>query len=135
MGRLTVDVHATDGEILPIVQEEASISKRVVETGRVTLHTVVDSREETLNETLSRTDVDVARIAIGRFVETPPSIEERDGVTVVPIIEERLVVEKRLFLVEEIHLARRTTLEPVSQTITLRSTRAVIERENLQPGE
>jgi len=130
-----VDTRATDGEVLPIVQEEAQFSKRTVETGRVSLRTVVDRHEETLQETLTRTDVDVSRVAIGRFVDLAPSVEERDGVTVVPIVEERLIVEKRLFLVEEVHLVRRTTLEPVSQTITLRSTRAVIERENLQPGE
>jgi len=130
-----VDTRATDGEVLPIVQEEAQFSKRTVETGRVSLRTVVDRHEETLQETLTRTDVDVSRVAIGRFVDLAPLVEERDGVTVVPIVEERLIVEKRLFLVEEVHLVRRTTLEPVSQTITLRSTRAVIERENLQPGE
>jgi len=130
-----VDTRATDGEVLPIVQEEAQFSKRTVETGRVSLRTVVDRHEETLQETLTRTDVDVSRVAIGRFVDLAPSVEERDGVTVVPIVEERLIVEKRLFLVEEVHLVRRTMLEPVSQTITLRSTRAVIERENLQPGE
>ncbi len=130
-----MDTRATDGEVLPIVQEEAQFSKRTVETGRVSLRTVVDRHEETLQETLTRTDVDVSRVAIGRFVDLAPLVEERDGVTVVPIVEERLIVEKRLFLVEEVHLVRRTTLEPVSQTITLRSTRAVIERENLQPGE
>ncbi len=130
-----MDTRATDGEVLPIVQEEAQFSKRTVETGRVSLRTVVDRHEETLQETLTRTDVDVSRVAIGRFVDLAPSVEERDGVTVVPIVEERLIVEKRLFLVEEVHLVRRTMLEPVSQTITLRSTRAVIERENLQPGE
>lgn len=135
MGRSTVDTRATDGEVLPIVQEDAQISKHTVETGRVLLHMLVDRHEETVQDTLTRTDVDVSRVAIGRFVDLPPSVEERGGVTVVPIVEERLVVEKRLFLVEEVHLVRRTTLEPVSQSITLRSTRAVIERENLQPGE
>ena len=47
------------------------------------------------------------------------------------MIEERLVVEKRLFVVEELHLRRRTVAEPVELPVTLRRTRVEIDREDL----
>jgi hypothetical protein len=41
----------------------------------------------------------------------------------------RGVVEKRLLLKEEIHVSKRRYVESVDEPVTLKSTRAVIERE------
>ena len=49
-------------------------------------------------------------------------------VTVVPVLEEVLVVEKRLVLKEELHIRRRIETEAVEVPVTLRKQRAVIER-------
>jgi stress response protein YsnF len=46
----------------------------------------------------------------------------------VPVLEEVLVVEKRLVLKEELHIRRRATTETVEVPITLRKQRAVVER-------
>lgn len=115
-------------EVVPIVVEEVTIEKKVVETGRVHVRTVVDEFEKTVSDTLSGSVVDVSRVPIGKFVDVAPQTEQRDDLTIIPVFEERLVIEKRLFLVEEVHLRRRTTLEPLSQTVTLRSTNAFVER-------
>ena len=120
---------ADDVTVIPVVEERPTITKTVTETGQVSVRTLVDTHQETVSDTLHRSSVDVVRVPIGRFVDVTPIVEERDGTTIVPVVEERLVVEKRLFLVEEVHLTRKTTLEAVSQTLTLRSTRAVVDRE------
>jgi len=49
------------------------------------------------------------------------------------VFEERLVVEKRLVLVEEIHVSRRTTSTETKVPVSRRKQRAVIDR--LPPGE
>ncbi|MGN6488453.1 MAG: DUF2382 domain-containing protein, partial [Devosia sp.] len=45
-----------------------------------------------------------------------------------PVLEEVLVVEKRLVLKEELRLKRRVTTERVEVPVTLRKQRAVTER-------
>ena len=51
-----------------------------------------------------------------------------DGVTIVPILEEVLFVEKRLVLKEELHIRRRVSTETVQVPVVLRKERAVVER-------
>ncbi|RYY15982.1 MAG: DUF2382 domain-containing protein, partial [Alphaproteobacteria bacterium] len=51
-----------------------------------------------------------------------------DGVTIIPILEEILVVEKRLVLKEEVHVRRTAAAEDVEVPVTLRKQHAVVER-------
>jgi hypothetical protein len=48
----------------------------------------------------------------------------------VPIVEEVLVVEKKLMLVEEIHLTRTRSTEEFAQPVTLAVQQAEIERDD-----
>jgi stress response protein YsnF len=57
-----------------------------------------------------------------------PEVRTENGVTILPIIEERLVVEKQLFLKEELHIRRDVKTETVEVPVTLRSERAIVER-------
>ncbi len=47
---------------------------------------------------------------------------------IVPVIEERLVVTKQLFLVEELHIQQRLSQETVRTSVPLRRQHVVIER-------
>jgi hypothetical protein len=49
-------------------------------------------------------------------------------VTIVPVLEEVLFVEKRLVLKEELHIRRQATTETVEVPVTLRKQRAIVER-------
>ena len=44
------------------------------------------------------------------------------------MIEERLIIEKQLFLKEELHIRRNVKTETVEVPVTLRSERAIVER-------
>ena len=56
-----------------------------------------------------------------------------DGDTVIiPVVEEVLVVEKRLVLKEEVRLKRVRTTEHLDEPVRLRVMEAVVEREDLQ---
>lgn len=123
------DIDAAGVERIPLVEESVSIEKRVVETGRVKVRTFVDDEQVTLNEALSRDIVDVERVAIGREVDVAPKVREEGEFLIVPVMEERLVVEKRLFLVEELRLRRTTVIVPVEAEATRRVMRAEVERD------
>lgn len=87
----------------------------------------VTKREETVDELLLRESVEVERVPINRIVaEAPPSRQE-DDTLIIPVLEEVLVVEKRLMLKEEVRITRTQTKVHQPQAVTLRTEEAVIE--------
>jgi uncharacterized protein (TIGR02271 family) len=114
---------------IPLVEERVTVGKRVVETGEVRVRTVIEERSELAGADLLREKVAVERVPRNEEVAAVPPVREEDGVTIVPVVEERLVVEKKLFLVEEIRLVRRSVTERLEMPVTLRAQRAVVERE------
>ena len=115
-------------EIIPLVEETATVDKRRVITGRVRVQTVTDTIEEITYADVQRESVEVTRVPIDKVVETAPEIRTDGDVTIVPVLEEVLVVEKRLVLKEELHIRRRVETETVEVPVTLRKQRAIIER-------
>jgi stress response protein YsnF len=105
---------------LQLVQESASISAESVVTGRVRVSTETDVREEIARATLEGELVDVVRVPVDRPVETMPAVRTEGDLTIVPVVEEVLFVEKRLVLKEEIHIRRRLTREVVEMPVKLR---------------
>ncbi|MGF9758660.1 YsnF/AvaK domain-containing protein [Microvirga sp. 0TCS3.31] len=115
-------------EVIPLVEEELRIDKRMVTTGKVRVQTRVDVETEMVKATLDGETVEITRVPIDRIVDRAPEIRTEDDVTIIPILEEILVVEKRLVLKEELHVHKRRTTEDVEAPVELRKQRAVIER-------
>lgn len=120
---------------IPVVQEDAFVSKRLVDTEHVRVRTSVEEAAVLVRDTVSREHVEIKRVTIEREVASAPAIREEDGVTIIPVLEERLVVEKRLFLVEELHVVRATTIDAVELPTTLRRTRVDVDREDLSTNK
>ena len=120
---------------IPIVEETMHVSRREAVTDRVTVRTGVDEHIVTVREELLRGEVAVARVPIDREVAAPPPIRTEGDTMIVPVIEERLVVEKRLFLVEELHFTRAQSRETVEMPVTLRRTRVDVDRDEPMPQE
>jgi uncharacterized protein (TIGR02271 family) len=115
-------------EAIPVVEETARIDKREVQTGRVKVHTVVETSEQMVREALSSQNVKVTRVPVDQPVTTVPVIRTENGITIVPVLEEILVVEKRLILREELHIKQEVSHETVEVPVSLRKQRAVVER-------
>src|SRR5215471_16170805 len=75
-------------DVLQLFAEEAKVSRRTVETGRVRVATVTHTRDHLVDELLARTNVEVERIPVGRMVEAIPPVTDDDGLMVIPIVEE-----------------------------------------------
>jgi uncharacterized protein (TIGR02271 family) len=114
--------------VVPVVAEELEVRKRSVETGGVRVSKVVHEREEVVDEPLFREEVDVERVAINRAVDGPVATRQEGDVTIVPVLEEVLVVEKRLMLKEELRITRRRVEEHRPQRVSLRTEDATVER-------
>jgi uncharacterized protein (TIGR02271 family) len=114
--------------VVPVVEESLSVRKRAVPTGVVRVHKTVREREEVVDEPLMRERVDVERVAVNRVVEAAPEVRREGDVLIIPVLEEVLVVEKRLMLKEEIRLTMQKGEFREPQTVTLRSEEISIER-------
>src|SRR4051794_16550402 len=83
-------------EVVPIVEETASVSKRQVATGKVRVHTHVDTVQELARASLRSDKVDVTRVPVDKIVDAVPDVRTEGDVTIVPVLEEVLVVETKL---------------------------------------
>lgn len=117
-------------DVLEVVAETATLKTRDVLTGRVRVSTRTEVTEEPVSAELAHEDVVVTRVPVDKAIETAPSIRTEGGVIIIPVIEEILFVEKRLFLKEEIHIRRTTQTESVKVPVSLRKQSAVIERDD-----
>ena len=118
-------------EILPLVEEHLTIGRRTVETGRVRVRTVLNQREEVARADIYRQAVSVEHVPVNREISEIPEPWEDGDVLVIPIVEEVLVVEKRLFLREEVRVRRSREIDSVEQPVTLRSMEALVERHKI----
>lgn len=118
-----------DKTTIPLAAEELSVGRRLVETDHVRVRTVTDEVSVRQEAEVTRGEIDVERVAVERQVDAAPAPYEQDGVLIVPIVEERLVIEKRLFVVEELRIRPRRVTETVPVDATLRRQRAVIEQD------
>lgn len=118
-----------DGRIVvPLLSEELAVMKEKRDTGQVRVTTVTHHHEELVDELLAREHVEVERIAIGKPVEAIPPIREEGDTIVVPIVEEVLVVDRRLVVKEEVRIRRVRRMERHQERVTLRRQEAVISR-------
>ena len=125
--------HDNDTRVIPVIEETLDVQKRRVETGGVRITKVVHEREEIVDEPLFREEVSVERVALNRVVDGPVPIRYEGEVTIIPLVEEVLVVEKRLMLKEELRITRRRVAEHKPQQITLRREEVILER--ITPAE
>ena len=121
-------VHQDESRVVPVLVEELEVQKRVVETGKVRITKVVHERETLVDEPLLRDNVAISRLPMQRVVEGPIPVREEHGTTIISVVEEVLVVEKRWMLREEIHIRKRRTETHQPQQITLRSEDVQVER-------
>jgi len=115
---------------MPVLVEEPDIQKRVVETGKVSITKHVHEREVPVDEPLLREEVEVMRVPIQRVVDAPIPVRHEQGTMIISVLEEVLVVEKRLMLKEEIHIRKHQVESHQPQQITLRSEEVSVERLN-----
>lgn len=122
--------------VIPVVQEEASVSRVAEETGAA-VRVRIASREE--KERIAATDIveelSVERVPINRFVteRTPP--REEGEVVVVPVFETVAVVEMRLLLKEEIRILRRRREVTREEEVVLRKETPIVERKESDRDE
>jgi uncharacterized protein (TIGR02271 family) len=125
---LAEDSSQTGEIVLPLYAEEVSVSRQVVPKSRVQVSRVSHEREQLVDELLAHEHVEIDRIPMGTPVDTIPPIREESGTIIVPVVEEVLVVERRLILKEEVRIRKVRDEERHQERVTIRSQEAIITR-------
>jgi stress response protein YsnF len=120
-----------DPIVIPVQQEEAWIEKRIVDSGRgVRIHKTVAEHSCLIDERLMREHVEVNRVPVDRIVplDQAPATRQEGDTLVIPVLEEVLVVERRLRIKEELHITRTRREEPHAEHVLLKSEQVSVER-------
>lgn len=118
--------------VIPVLLETVNVRKRKRITGGVRVTKHVRTSDRIIEPVRAEETVEVERVPVNRQVSEPPPVRQEGDVTIVPILEEVLVVEKRLILREELRITRRHREITERHRVTLRREEVEIER---LPGE
>ena len=117
-----------DRVVIPLHAEEVSIGKKQVATGRVKVSTVTHSREELVEQLLQSERVEIERVPMGQVVATVPAVRTEGDVTIIPVVEETVVLQRQLVLKEEVRIRRIRETQNYQGRVVLRQQEAVITR-------
>ena len=115
---------------LPVVEETLEVGKQVVEKSRIRIIKKVD--EETVEVPLiSRSQTySVERIPLNRYVdEAPPPVRHEGNTMILSIVEEEVVIRKRMKVVEELRITLHENETITSTEVNLRKERIIIEKD------
>ena len=128
-------VEGTGDDItLRLLAEKLSVAKEKVETGRVRISTRTHEREILIDQNLARERVEIEVVPVGLRIDAVPEIRQEGDTTIVPVVEEVLVVERRPMLKEEIRIKRVRTTERHQEKVMLRHQEAVVTRQEGDPS-
>ena len=110
-----------------VLQEQASVGKKTVESGKVYVHKKVHEENKEVAVPVVYEEVEVTRVPVNKYVDAAPSVTHDGNKTIIPVIKEVLVVEKKLLLVEEVHITKHVIEKTEQHTVPLRREEIEIE--------
>lgn len=124
---------AQDAKItIPILEEEIKVTKKVVDTGVVNISKTIGESTEYLDILLSNEEIVVNRIPKNEIIDIMPAASRYEGDTmIIPVLKEVAVIEKRMMLVEEIHVTKIKTEKTETHEVTVRKEEVNITRKDL----
>jgi uncharacterized protein (TIGR02271 family) len=117
--------------VIPVIQEKLVVDKQIIETGVTRIKKEIHEHEETVDLPLIKDEVQIERVLVDQFVEELPEVRHVGETLIVPVMEEVLVVEKRLLLKEELHITKVAKTHHDPRKVTLRSEEVRIEHEDI----
>jgi uncharacterized protein (TIGR02271 family) len=122
------DATAVGDTVVPLFAEELSVSKHMAAESRFRVSRTTHQRDELVELLLARERVEIERVAIDKPIDAMPPVREEGETIVIPVVEEVLVVERRLVLREEVRIRRIHETELHQERVTLRSQKAAVTR-------
>lgn len=115
---------------IPVIEERVDVGKRVVDRARgVRVTKQVKEHHLVIDQPLMKEQVTVERVPIDRMLTGPAPSQRYEGDTlIIPVLEEVLVLEKKIHLKEEVRITRRRQTQREAQRVTLKSEDVSVEQ-------
>ena len=116
------DARRIEEVVIPLAEESVSVSKREMETGQVRVALSTDIETIIARETLRGCKIEIERVPINRTLpdgELAPQSRQEGDILVIPVVEEKAVVVKRLVVTEEVRLRFVTTETPFEEEVSV----------------
>ena len=104
-------------EVIPLIEEQLTVGKRLVQTGKVVLEKTVQEYERQLDEPLALRTYDIERRVLNKPVDHTPAVRHEGDTTIYPVVEERLILTKQLILKEEVYVKLRDDVRVDTQVV------------------
>jgi uncharacterized protein (TIGR02271 family) len=119
-----------DSRTIPVTEDVLVVGRKTVDVAKVTVSKTVDEQQAVVNEPAIHEDVQIERRRVDRPVspDNVPNVRVEGDTTIIPVLEEVVVVEKRLVLREEVRITRVRREIPASQRVTVRRENVHVER-------
>jgi uncharacterized protein (TIGR02271 family) len=114
--------------VIPVIQEEVTVDKQVVETGIVRISKRISEHEELVDVPLYREEVSVERVPVNLFVEALPPVRHEGDTMIIPVVEEQIVIQKKLLLVEELRVRKEVVEHHQPQKVNVLKEEVDIQR-------
>jgi uncharacterized protein (TIGR02271 family) len=114
--------------VIPVIAEEIAVGKQVVESGKVRISKRISEHEELVDVPLFREEVRVERVPVNLFVEALPPVRQEGDTMIIPVVEEQIVIQKKLLLVEELRVRKEVVEHHQPQTVNVRKEEVEIKR-------
>ncbi|PVY37954.1 YsnF/AvaK domain-containing protein [Pontibacter virosus] len=132
--REKLDVDIAYNKTIPVIEEQVRVDKEVRETGSVHIEKQVHRENVDLDLPIIHEEAEIERVEINQYVDVPPPPVRYEGdKMIIPVLKEVLVVEKRLLVVEEIHVTKRRTEEHNTEQVELLREEIRVERKRNNP--
>ena len=117
-----------DDRTILLHAENYAVGRRSVAGDTVRVETKTRTRDHHIDEPLLHARIQIERVPIGRTVAAVPPVREEGDTTILPVVEEVIIVERRLILKEEVHVRRVQVAERHTEVVTTREQTAEICR-------
>lgn len=123
-------------KVIPIIEEKVEITKKIIEKARVRVSKTVHQKTELVEIPLSSEEIVVKRVPKNEIVDVVPTRVRYEGdVMIIPVLKEVAVVEKRIMLVEEIHVIKNKQAHTETREVVVRSEEVQVEKTEIIPPE
>ena len=127
---------ADESRVLPILEEQVTIRREVIETGRVVVTKRVHETDEQITVPVQHDEVHYERVPLNQTLPAgavAPGPRQEGDTLVIPVLREVAVVETRLLLVEELRITKRQITTEHTEPLHLRREELLVAR--LPPRE
>jgi len=112
---------------LNVLQEQVNIDKKIVESGKVVIHKKVHKEDKDVEVPVSHEEVEIKKVTVNKYVTEAPDVRYEGNTTIIPVIKEVAVIEKKLLLVEEIHVIKHVVEQTEEHVVPLRKEEIQVE--------